>query len=646
MNTKVLLLIVVFLLGFYVQAQTYVPDDNFEQALIDLGYDSGAIDDYVPTANINAVTSLNISWQNISDLTGIEDFTALETFYCRGNQLSTIDLSSNLAITYLDCNQNILTMLDLALNTNLSILNCSQNQIEDLDLSNNTALSNLNCSYNSLTTLNLKNGTNTTNFANYWDFNATFNSNLECIEVDDANWSASTWIDIDTQTYFSENCHYGFTYVPDDNFEQELINLGYDSGPLDDEVLPININTITNLDLSNLNISDLTGIRDFIALETLQVQNNQLTSIDLEYNIALEILDVGNNQLTSLDVTQNTALNNLKCSNNQITDLSVSQQPLLTVLQCENNQITTLDLSFNNLLTQFYGQNNLLQTLNIKSGNNTIISDSNFNVSQNSPLNCIKVDDAVWSISNWNNLDAQSYYDEHCVPQVTYVPDDAFESRLILSGYDSGALDDYVPTANITGITTLNYQNLGISDLTGIEDFASLYQLVVTNNSLTTLDLSNNTALGLVWCENNQLTSINIQNGANTAITSSYYFNATGNSQLQCIQVDDITYSTNTWINIPSSTLYSTDCATVMSVEDYGFLDIIVYPNPAYTSITIFGNDVSKFTYSIYDIYGKKVMTSTLTNGNTIDVSKIQSGVYFLNVSKAEKSKIIKFLKQ
>lgn len=26
---------------------TYVPDDNFEQALIDLGYDSGPLDDYV-----------------------------------------------------------------------------------------------------------------------------------------------------------------------------------------------------------------------------------------------------------------------------------------------------------------------------------------------------------------------------------------------------------------------------------------------------------------------------------------------------------------------------------------------------------------------------------------------------------------------
>ena len=40
--------------------QTYVPDDNFEQALIDLGYDTGVLDDYVPTANINTVTTLDV----------------------------------------------------------------------------------------------------------------------------------------------------------------------------------------------------------------------------------------------------------------------------------------------------------------------------------------------------------------------------------------------------------------------------------------------------------------------------------------------------------------------------------------------------------------------------------------------------------
>ena len=55
---------------------TYVPDNNFEQALIDLGYDD-TLDDSVLTVNISGVTSLDVEYQEISDLTGIAGFTAL-----------------------------------------------------------------------------------------------------------------------------------------------------------------------------------------------------------------------------------------------------------------------------------------------------------------------------------------------------------------------------------------------------------------------------------------------------------------------------------------------------------------------------------------------------------------------------------------
>jgi len=56
--------------------QTYVPDDNFEQALINLGYDN-ILDDYVATANIDILTYLDVQFFSIIDLTGIEDFVAL-----------------------------------------------------------------------------------------------------------------------------------------------------------------------------------------------------------------------------------------------------------------------------------------------------------------------------------------------------------------------------------------------------------------------------------------------------------------------------------------------------------------------------------------------------------------------------------------
>ena len=71
------------------------------------------MDDYVPTANINSITSLNVSSQNISDLTGIEDFTSLITLWCHTNQLTSIDISSNTGLTELRIYSNQLAIIQL-----------------------------------------------------------------------------------------------------------------------------------------------------------------------------------------------------------------------------------------------------------------------------------------------------------------------------------------------------------------------------------------------------------------------------------------------------------------------------------------------------------------------------------------------------
>lgn len=56
-----------------------------------------------------------------------------------------------------------------------------------------------------------------------------------------------------------------YTSIPDEKFEQILINLGYDSGSIDHKVLTANISKVTYLDLSNKSITDLTGLQDFAA---------------------------------------------------------------------------------------------------------------------------------------------------------------------------------------------------------------------------------------------------------------------------------------------------------------------------------------------------------------------------------------------
>jgi len=154
-NTFLLLI----LLPFLSSAQfTYIPDDNFEQALINLGYDF-ILDDNVETAGIDSITSLYVNGLGISDLTGIASFSSLKDLFCNSNQLIF------------------------------------------LNLSNNTQLFEVSCGNNQLTYIDVRNGNN----FGLWYFNSVNNPSLICIDVNDVsnavyNWSTDSW------TNFSTNC--------------------------------------------------------------------------------------------------------------------------------------------------------------------------------------------------------------------------------------------------------------------------------------------------------------------------------------------------------------------------------------------------------------------------------------------------------
>ena len=137
--------------------RTYVPDDNFELALINLGYDELPLDDYVLTENINTVKKLSISANNICDLTGIEDFAKLEYLICNTNNLKSLDLSQNVALTHLCCGRNSLESIDISQNTKLLYLYCNCNNLKSLDVSNAVNLMHLDCNDNNLTSLDVSN---------------------------------------------------------------------------------------------------------------------------------------------------------------------------------------------------------------------------------------------------------------------------------------------------------------------------------------------------------------------------------------------------------------------------------------------------------------------------------------------------------
>ncbi len=168
-----------------------------------------------------------------------------------------------------------------------------------------------------------------------------------------------------TSLFFSFSLIGQTTAIPDPNFEQALIDQGYDSGSIDGVVFTDSINTITVLNINNKGIFDLTGIEDFIALISLFCVQNQLSSIDFSQNTSLGGIDCRYNQLTNINVSNNTSLTHLDCVFNQLTSLDISNNTSLTSLSCAVNQITSLDLSQHTLLTDLSCSNNQLTSLNI-----------------------------------------------------------------------------------------------------------------------------------------------------------------------------------------------------------------------------------------------------------------------------------------
>jgi Leucine-rich repeat (LRR) protein len=630
---------------------TLIPDLNFENKLIALGIDSAPADGKVATNNIDKLISLDVSSSSIVDLTGIQDFVALKELNCGRNQLINLNVTKNVALTDLYCfyNQiksidvsqnsklvsfmchfNELTAIDVSNNPKLEMFDCLNNKITSLDISKNPLITELACENNQLTYLNLKNGANTIldlTFSNFVN-----NPNLTCIQVDDVTYSNTKWgTKKDATATFNTDCT-PYTLIPDPNFENKLIALGIDSGVADGKVLTNSINTLTDLNVSNSSIANLTGIQDFVALQSLNCRRNNLTTLDLSKNEKLTYVDCSankltnfintsnldlkhlhciSNQLTSLDVTKYTALTNLSFSLNKITAIGLSKNTALTSLSCGSNLLTSLDVSTNLALTSLSCKSNQLTTLDVSKNTALTFLSCGYNL-----LTSLDVSSNTLLVSLW------------C---------------------DSNLLTEL----NITNNTSLTSLNCAINQLTNLNvtKNVDLYYFFCYNNQITSLDVSNKPKLELFYClnnkitsldisknplitelacENNQLTYLNLKNGANTILDLTYC-NFLNNPDLKCIQVDDVDYSNANWTNIKdAAATYSVTCNT-LGMEKSIFDKIAIYPNPTKGELHIDNIVLEKAT--VYDALGKIIKTTTFTSGandNTLHLAGLPKGIYYL----------------
>lgn len=516
------------------------------------------------------------------------------------SNLSGIQDFKSIKILYLDENQ--ITSIDLSNNTALESLSIGDNQLTDLDVSKNLALKSL-----------------------------YFHNN----QIDSINVSKNTLLK--------------FLYLPGNKITD--LNVSKNTALVH---LTCSSNLLTTLDLSQNT-----------ALEDLICDHNQITELDISKNILLNGLYCNSNKLTALNTSKNTNLVRIECDSNKITRLDTSNNPLSGGLNCSFNLLTSLDISKNTSLNYLKCASNQLINLNLKNGNNTKFINTTMvdNLKNNPKLTCIQVDDVAYANKNWMNAkDSWATYNTSCTVEYVALPDTNFEQKLIDLGIDTDGLNGKITVADATSITSLNLSNSNIKNLTGIEYFTSLTYLDVSNNQitsldvsnnllletlnassnqLTTLDLSKNTRLRIVYVVNNPLVYLNLRNGNNANFilpsntgrksASALYTTFLGLTNLSCIQVDDENYSNANWSNIKeSTTAYSNTCKS-LGIDKSEFSQVIVYPNPTKGEITI--NNIALDKATVYNSLGQLVKSFTLNKANTnntIDLSGLPRGVYYV----------------
>lgn len=135
-------------------------DPDFARVMEECEYIADA--DNIALEDIENITELMVGGEPgipgpITSLKGIEFFRSLEILDCSENQLTTLDLSRNKALTELYCHYNQLTSLNVSGNEALAYLGCVSNKLTSLDVSRNAALIDLRCYDNSLTVLDVSN---------------------------------------------------------------------------------------------------------------------------------------------------------------------------------------------------------------------------------------------------------------------------------------------------------------------------------------------------------------------------------------------------------------------------------------------------------------------------------------------------------
>ena len=240
--------------GYIAINEKNFPDENFRDYVA--GEWDKNQDKYFSPSEIANAKWISCDNKEISNLKGIEFFTNIWLLECYYNNLTTIDLSNNKKLSYINCHHNQLNELDVSGLPLLETFYCGHNALPSIDVSKNEKLEDFDCQDNHLDTLNVS-------------------QNKELVKLS-CGTNNLTELDVRENKKLKElSC-----------YESKLSNL---------------------------------DLRNQTELEVLKCWKNPLSALNVSANTKLKKLYVNKTNLTSLDATNNTALeefNGKDCSYN------------------------------------------------------------------------------------------------------------------------------------------------------------------------------------------------------------------------------------------------------------------------------------------------------------------------------------------
>ena len=249
--------------------------------------------------------------------------------------------------------------------------------------------------------------------------------------------------------------------------------------------------SVTELNIAERGLTDLSALKYFTGLQTLDCSRNLLTTLDVSALTNLTYLDCSDNALTKLNVSGLTNLTFLDCYRNELTKLDVSNLTLLTELDCAYNQLTTLDVSALTSLTSLDCYRNELTKLDVS--NLTLLTE----------LDCAYNQLTALDVSNLTGLKDLDCSDN----QLTAL--DVSNLTLLT---DLDCADNQLKELDVSKLTHLTILDCAHNQLTALDvsNLTHLTNLDCSENQLTALDLNGLTALENLDCSENRMSSLDI----------------------------------------------------------------------------------------------------------------------------------------